>query len=261
MKKRLLVLLLCLVLLAGTVRAAEAPRVVDEADILSAGEEARLESEILRLREAYGMDVVILTVWSLDGRSPRNYADDYYDYNGYGDGADDSGMLFLLALESRDWYISTYGRAVDVMTDYGVAQSAEAALPYLSDGDYADGFEAWLEVLPDYFESWQAGKPVDVPGVYEDEGINWLLCGLMGLFFGGVGVVVLLAMHRTKVPQAGAGSYLGSFRLHNQKDLFLSSHVSKTRRSESTSSGGSRGGSSTHRSSSGRSHGGGGGKF
>ncbi len=259
MKKRILMVLLCLVLLVTTVSAAELPRIVDEAGLLTPGEEASLEARAAQLREDYGMDVVIVTVWSLNGRSPRDYADDYYDYNGYGCGSDHSGMLFLLALESRDWYISTCGRAIEVLTDYGIQRSADGVVPYLSAGKYAEGFGAWLDILPGFFESWQAGTPIDLPKV--ERGVDWVLSVLMSLLFGGVGILVMLAMHRTKKPQAGAGSYLdsGSFRLRSQRDLFLGSHVSKTRRSQNT--GGGRGGSSTHRSSSGRRHGGGGGKF
>ncbi len=264
MKRQIFAWLLCLVLalsLAVGAEAAKLPRVVDGAEVLTKTEEEALEYLTDELRETWNMDVVLVTVRSLGGKSPAAYADDYYDNNGYGCGSDYSGMLFLLALESRDWYISTCGKAIEVLTDYGIQQSAQAALPQLSRGDYYEGLRAWLEVLPEYLERWQEGTPVDVPGTYRERGVNWGLSALLGLLAAGVSVPVMVSMNRTKAPQAGARSYFNrdSFRLVNQKDLFLGSHVNKVPRTQRDSSG--RGGSSIHRSSSGRTHGGGGGKF
>ena len=220
------------------------------------------------------MDVVILTVDSLGGKRPQEYADDYYDYNGYAD----DGLLFLLSMEERDWYISTKGNAIYALTDYGIQQVGESALPYLKNGDYYGAFDAFLGALPTYFSAYSDGSPIDgyadtsgdyYHGDQEDvvyyeqpRHVSIWISIVIGAVVGGITVLIMRACMNTKRPQRSAGSYLNdsSYHLRTNQDLFLYSNVTKTRiQQESSSSGG--GGSSVHTSSSGSSHGGGGGKF
>lgn len=277
MKHKLICLILCLLLLPSlflSVGAAE-QYVIDNADLMSSSEEAALEEKAQALRQEYGMDVVILTVDSLDGKRPQDYADDYYDYNGYAD----DGVLFLLSMEERDWYISTKGNAIYALTDYGIQQVGEGALPYLKNGDYYGAFDAFLDALPTYFSAYNDGAPIDgyadtsgdyYHGDQEDvvyyEGqprrVNILISIAIGAVIGAITVLIMRACMNTKRPQRSAGSYLNdsSYHLRTNQDLFLYSNVTKTRiQQESSSSGG--GGSSVHTSSSGSTHGGGGGKF
>ena len=276
MKHKLICLILCLLLLPSLFLSvgAEQQYVIDNAGLMSSSEEAALEEKAQALREEYGMDVVILTVDSLDGQRPQDYADDYYDYNGYAD----DGVLFLLSMEERDWYISTKGCAIYALTDYGIQQVGESALPYLGDGDYYGGFNAFLDALPTYFSAYSDGAPIDghadtsgdyYHGDQEDvvhysrfQRVNILISIAIGAVIGGITVLIMRAAMNTKRPQRSAGSYLNdsSYHLRTNQDMFLYSNVTKTRiQQESSSSSG--GGSSVHTSSSGSTHGGGGGKF
>ncbi len=281
MKKKLLSLWICLLTflrLIVPVSAAETPpMVVDRANLLTASEEAALEAKVQNIRDTYSMDAVILTLESLDGWSAQDYADNYYDQNGYGSGENHSGILFLLAMREREWYLSTYGDAIYAVTDYGVQQLGEMAAWYFSAGDYYAGFDAYLDALPDYLYAYQEGAPIDgyadSSGDYyhgdqeavvyyeENSSPNLLLSLGLGILVAGIVVAVMGGSMNTKRQQHGAASYLkaGSFRLRSHQDLFLYSNVSKVRRQQNSNNGG--GGSSVHRSSSGRSHGGGGGKF
>lgn len=280
MKKRILNLMLALILmfsLALTVSAQGPPLVVDQADLLTDTQEEALEEKASALREPYQMDIVIVTTDSLGGKTPEAYADDYFDENGYGYGEDYSGILFLLSMEYRDWYISTCGDGIYALTDYGIQEVASAALPYLSDGLYYEAFDAYLDELVTYLDAFQAGHPIDgkadlsgdrYTGIneetvhYREKTSLWRLifpCAILGLAAAAVTLIVMRSTMNTKKRQSAASAYLleNSFRLHRNQDMFLYSRVTKTRRQESSSGGGS----STHRSSSGRSHGGGGGKF
>lgn len=279
MKHKLICLILCLLLfpslfLSACVRQTE-QYIIDNADLLSASEETSLGVKAQAIRQEYGMDAVILTVDSLDGKRPQDYAGDYYDYNGYA--AD--GVLFLLSMEERDWYISTKGNAIYALTDYGIQQVGEGTLPYLKNGDYYGAFDAFLDALPTYFSAYSDGAPIDgyadtsgdyYHGDQEDvvnyEGqprrVNILISIAFGAVIGAITVLIMRAAMNTKRPQRSAGSYLNdsSYHLRTNQDLFLYSNVTKTRiQQESSSSGG--GGSSVHASSSGSTHGGGGGKF
>lgn len=276
MKRIVSVVLTLLLLIALTcpASASELPLVIDNGNLLTAAEEETLTQSALQLQDAYDMDVVILTLDGLGEKSPQDYADDYYDTQGYRD----DGLLFLLSMEERDWYISTKGEAIYALTDYGIQQLGESVLPYLSAGDYAGGFETFLKALPAYLDAYQAGHPID--GYADQSGdfyhgdqeevvyyqppqhlglIHILISLAIGLLFGGVTIVVLRASMNTKRPQRSAGSYLTHYYLGRCQDLFLYSHVDRIKKPEPPQNTG--GGSSVHTSSSGSRHRGGGGKF
>ena len=277
MKRKFIVWMLFLVLIPVLLIPTQAntPQVVDNAHLLTSQEVVLLEEKAEALMTRYGMDVVILTVESLDGISAQNTADDFYDYSGYGD----DGVLFLLAMEEREWYISTCGDAIYALTDYGIQQLGIVTLPYLSVGDYSGAFEVFLNELPIYFDALEDDSPIDGYADYSDDyyhgdqdyveyfesgsKVSFGIALLIGIVAGGVTVLVMKASMNTKRKQRSAQDYIkqGSYKLHTRQDIFLYSRVAKTRRQENSSGGSSGGGSSVHTSSSGRSHGGGGGKF
>ncbi len=246
--------------------------VSDDAGLLYGDEISALESTAANLAQVYQIDAVILTVDSLGGVSAQDYADDFYDHNGYRE----DGILFLLAMEEREWYISTCGKMIYAVTDSGVQQLGEGILPYLSEGDWYRGFLYFLDMLPFYLDAYEKGAPIDGYAdysgdyyhgdreevvYYEEESSPSLPMALVfGLAAAGISIVVMRSTMNTKRPQRSAGDYLqkDSWNLYQHRDLFLYSNVTKTRKQEAKSSGG---GSSVHRSSGGRSHGGGGGRF
>ncbi len=74
--------LIFLLLFSFVVKANVNP-IVDDAKLLSQTEKLELNKRVEKIREKYNMDAVIVTSNDLGGKSPRDYADDYYDYNGY----------------------------------------------------------------------------------------------------------------------------------------------------------------------------------
>ena len=258
--------------LAVPAYAQESSRVVDDADLLTPEEIAYLEAYAGEIMDAYGVEAVVLTVDSLRGVRAQDYADDFYDNSGYAE----DGVLFLLAMEEREWYISTCGSMRYVLTDYGIQQVGESTLPYLGEGLWFDGFCAYLYALPEYLDAYEAGAPIDGYAdysgdyyhgdqeeilYYEEECTpSFSISLLCGIAVAGVSVLVMRFSMNTMRAQDNASEYLnkGSWNVTHHRDQFLYSKVTKTSREESSSSGG---GSSVHSSSSGRSHGGGGGKF
>lgn len=289
-KKWIAFLLVSLMLLScsATVFARD-NRIVDEADLLTGSEEAELSEKAAALADTYQIDVVILTIDSLDGAYVESYADDYYDSHDYGYGSDYSGVLFLLAMDTRDWAISTTGDGIYALTDYGIESLFEKVAPYLADDDYYSAFDRYLDELEWYFDAYAQGEAIDGytydyhgPGTYEPgtrEDVVYsekpLTAGkilfrlavslILGAVAGGVVLLILRRGMNTARAAKGADSYMagGSFRLTHRQNILLQSHVSRTSRSENNGSGGHRGGggSSIHTGSSGRSHGGGHGKF
>ena len=84
-------------------------RLVDNAGLLDEDEALELESKLDEISQEYDCDVVILTEETINGAEPMDYADDYFDYEGYGMGEDNSGILFLITMSERKWWISTHG--------------------------------------------------------------------------------------------------------------------------------------------------------
>lgn len=259
----LLSLLVCLPAGQALAEGSHNSRVVDGADLLNDAEEEDLRDLFEEISERQEVDVVLVTVDSLEGKKPRDYADDFYDANGYGYGSDADGILLLISMEERDYWISTTGYGIDVFTDAGIAYIAEQFLPDLSDGRYFDAFVIFGKQCDAFITQANKGEPYD-EGNMPKEAFDWKLSILVSL---GVGALiaflttaVLRGQLKSVIRQKGADNYFmqDSFAITNSKDWILYKDVKMTRRSSSS---GSSGGSSTHTGSSGSSHGGGGGKF
>ena len=128
MKKKLFCLLLPLLLLyclAMTAAAENPNRVVDMADLLTDSEEQALNAQLREISERQQMDVVVVTVDSTDGKTPMEYADDYFDYNGYGYGESRDGVLLLISMEERDWWVTTTGRGEKAVDGAGLDEIEE----------------------------------------------------------------------------------------------------------------------------------------
>ena len=254
MKKILILLmLLCTVVCAS----ASGPNlVIDNADLLTDSQEQMLNEYLADIQTRYGIDIVVLTEPSIGNHSPMEYADDYYDYNGYSI----DGALLLLSMEERDWWLSTSGECIWLLD---ADSMSEHFVPLLSSGDYYDAFSLFAHLV-----DISAAQPDGVTGYYVDENgvvqaipyiTHWYdglsLCLIIGIIAGGITVAIMATGMRSVRAQISAAEYVdqGSLELTRQEDRYLYQTV--TRRAKPKNNSG------THTGSSGRSHGGGGGKF
>jgi uncharacterized protein len=252
------------------------PLVIDNAGLLTDEEELRLSMKLDEIRMTKSFDAVVLTEYSIGSKSAMEYADDYFDYNGYGQGENRDGCLLLISMENRDWWISTRGYGITAITDYGKEVIEDAAVPYLSDGDYYTACSTYAEIVEDCIVSANNGTPYDVNNHYVDDyGHEYSRDGsgdskgfdstsLLAAFVCAVIIAVIVASSVKKSYKpvrfnANASNYLvdGSLNVTQSYDTFLYKNVTSVKIERSSSSGGS----STHTSSSGASHGGGGGHF
>lgn len=266
-KKRILTvlfaLILCMVVVIPTFAASDLPRLVDNADLLTDSEESTLLSKLNEISERQQTDVVVVTADTLDGKTPMDYADDFYDYNGYGFGADKDGVLLLVNLEDRDWWMSTTGYGITAITDAGIEYISEKFLSDLSDGDYADAFTTYAELCDDFFTQARSGQPYDT-GHMPKQPFNIVRNLLIALIVGFVIALIATGVMKGKLKtvrfQSAASNYVkaNSMNVTESRDMFLYTHVDRRAKPKDTDSSS---GSSTHTSSSGSTHGGGGGKF
>lgn len=244
---------------------SDLPRLVDDSDLLTDGEEEYLLDRLDEVSEEYQCDVVIVTVDSLEGKTSREYADDFFDYNGYGFGDTYDGVFLLVSMEERDYWISTTGYGIEVFTDAGLDYIEDEFVPYLSSGDYAKSFNTFVDLCEKFLIQAETGQPYDVNNK-PFKILEWYyipLALIIGFVIAAIVVNIMKSSLTSVRNQKTATNYIrnGSMKITNQRENYLYHNVSKVRRDTSSSSSGRRGGSSTHRSSSGRSHGGSGGKF
>lgn len=225
------------------------PLVVDLADLLTDTEESEFNEKFITFTEEYEMEIAFLTVTSLDGKTAQQYADDFYDENGYGYGENDDGFLLLyLPGEDgqRELYLTTHGDAIYKMSDDMINTMLLEMKDDIISGDYSSALDTYIAKATEYVK----------PGVH----FIWLFVFML------VGCVVALlvlngmaAANKSVIRQADAKVYVrgGSLVLMNSNEVFKGTYVDKEEKVQENSNSGS----STHKSSSGRTHGGGGIKF
>lgn len=267
-KKRIGIILfaLCLCLSASfpVSAAGDLPRLVDDADLLGDNAENEIRELLDEISERQQVDVVIVTVDSLGGKTPEAFADDFYDYNGYGFGANADGILLMISMEERDWHITTTGFGITAFTDAGIDYISDAFLSDLSDGYYVDAFTTYANLCDKFITQAKTGEPYDIynmPRVPFHPGEALFLSIVIGFILAVIAVIVMAFRLRSVGKSSSADDYVkkGSMKITHSSDYFLYKHTDTRLRPKESSSGG--GGSSTHTSSSGTTHGGGGGKF
>lgn len=227
--------------------------VVDFAGVLDDEYEKTLTEKLNGITALYNIDIAVVTVTSLQGKTAEEFADDYYDYNGYGCGENHDGILILYKdgkAGNRNLHITTTGAAIEIFSGYPIDEILDGVQYNIGEGDFEAAFNFYARKCEELLAP-PSVSPFYIPVA--------LLIGIAIAYF-----IIKARASKLKsvVEQASAGSYVvpGSSRITGSQDNFLYRNVVSTKivRSESSGSSGS---SSTHTSSSGRSHGGGGRTF
>lgn len=250
----------------------------DGADLLTASEEQELLTGLEAFRAEQDFDIVVLTVYSLDGYGVVEYADRFFDENGYGGGDDYDGALIIVSTENRDWTMITSGYGITAITDYSLDDMEDAILPELSGGNYLKAFETFADkcaycvrearkgnIIDEYIEEPSGNQGSSSQGGAQSKGrfpwaVNAGLSGIIGIvsswFVNGRKKAELKTVRNKN--QAKDYMRAGSLELTDHRDRFLYSSMSRTpiRKDDDDSKGHFRG-STIHRAPSGRIHGGG----
>ena len=130
-------------------------RVFDQAGLFSETEIIQLEEKIAQCRKSTKMDVVIVSAYADGERSAEEYADDYYDYGGFGVGKKASGVLLLYYMDGPgqpggECYISTAGTMINMLTDERIESILDDVYGDLGNRDFAGATEHFLEDVKVY---------------------------------------------------------------------------------------------------------------
>lgn len=225
------------------------PLVTDDADLIPDGVEAELLARCEKIAEEYEMEVAIHTTYDFGGLIAEAYADDYYDFNGYGYGENDDGMLVVYKPGEegeREIYITTHGNGSGVFFE-GIRDGIIADMKdYLIAEDYEKAFNTYLDRAE---EQLKPGTPV-----------IWLfVLALVGAVVGLLITGSMTSKNKSVVAQNHAKVYTrqGSMVVTGAQDVYAYSFVDTKPKQTSDSSDDD----STHTSSSGRTHSGSGAKF
>lgn len=266
-------------------------KVHDRAGLFTEAQAEKLQQLCIEYGKKTKMDILVLTTDYLGNSTCQEYADDFYDYGGYGyeeDLKNPSGIVFLISVDPKDRqiYISTAGLAILYIDDGDVEDILDVGYNDCVAGNYYEAERKMIikaANIIEYFtrndkaeellEVWYEGD-FDTPEefiTYYDKYSNKFMNNCMVIFFSLVIALVVAAISiavmnkkYTNTSSVSGGTYFlkKSFIMHNNFDNFIRTDVVRTKIESSSSGGGSsRSGGSSHSSSSGRSHGGGGRSF
>jgi len=230
-------------------------KVYDYAQILTLEEEQNLKSNIDLFVTNHNMDMALVTVKHHEKIDTMNYADDFYDYNGFGIGPNYDGVIFVIdfTFGYTDIWMSTTGKAISIYTDNRIDNILDSVASKKNYGYY--------EMLNTFIRQTDYYANEGIP-TYDDavSSISWNNILIISLIVPTIIILILVLKNKMVKKSTVAHIYLlkDSIVINKRSDNFITTHTTSVRIDDSSSSGGSRSSSSTHRSSSGRSHGGGG---
>ncbi len=229
--------------------------VSDYADMLTDAEESELAQRLEYIRNTYAADTAIVTVPTLDGKSAESYADDFYDYNGYGIGQDDSGILLLISREPRNYHMTTMGRCFDIFNDAAIDYMCSNVEAQLRNDNYYEACMRFAEDCESVLSDYENGERFEEP---KSVGMLFIMLGIALVLAITITAAAKSSMKNAR-PGVNADLYAEGRKVNliGSRDVFLYSDVTKTPIPKQQSGGGSTG----HISSSGRMHGGGGGSY
>ena len=242
-------------------------KVYDFAELLTLSEEEKLYHQVEQFMDSANLDLAIVTISENNKLNAREYADDFYDYNGFGTDSEHSGVLFLVDMDTREIYMSTTGKAISLYSDYRIDMTLDAISQEFSNQNYYQGITKFVTILKNYDT---IGLPSNKDSKYAigDDGevyreFPWLI--VLGVPFAITAIVIGVMIHKNKLVRAATSSreYLDkdSLKINTVSDRLIFTNTVAVPRSTGISGSSSGGGSSRHSGSSGRSHGGGGHRF
>ncbi len=127
-------------------------RVFDNANVISKSEISELEAFITILRTIHNMDFIVLTSYDAEIGESLSFADDFYDYNGFGVGPNWDGLIFFIDMNNRVPTISTCGLMIRFVTDVRLDALFDTSYDYLTAGEFGKAAYITLSQLDSFIK-------------------------------------------------------------------------------------------------------------
>lgn len=220
---------------------------VDSAEVLTTDELESLKSKLAQISDENNIDVGVVTIDYLGGKSAQEFANDLFEQNKFGKGENRDGILLLVATEDREWAMSTHGSAKEAFNEEGLDFISGEFLQYLAEDDYYSAFENFannarelgaMYVLGDPYGEEEyvddENYPVDENIVEEEKGINNEVWIPLSIVMGCAISLVIMMMYKSQLKsvksESRADDYLMDMKLVKSQDIFLYRTVTRTMR-------------------------------
>lgn len=267
-------------------------KVYDYAALFNEEQTADLKQRCADLKERTGNDIVILTIDHNDASSTLAYAEDFYDYNGFGVEESKRGILLIIDMDNRIVQTATTGKgdessAYVIIDPERLGTMEDAVQGFLKNGDFYGGALSFLQNTEQFFtlgkdegfwnkynSSQSVRDQYDLdrnPQGEETQAPEKRTFGdnlVVGLFVAAIVTLIVMCvlLKRSKQSHVATNAYnyavRDSLQFTRSEDVFVSTNtvavpIPKDPPSSSSSGGG---GGGFHTGSSGTSHGTGGGR-
>lgn len=151
MKNKILLLLLFALLITTVVSAFPSPTnyVTDTANVIDSQTESQLNSLINNFEKNTTVEIVILTIDTLDGEPIEDYAVKLFEDWGIGKKDINNGLLILVAVQDHEYRIEVgYGLEGTIPDSLAGRIARENMVPYFKEDNYGEGiYSATLEYM------------------------------------------------------------------------------------------------------------------
>ena len=177
----------------------------DRAGILDADEKTAIESKLKAWKESTSNEFAVLIVNSTDGESHQAYSFRVAEEWAIGDKEKDNGILLLIAIKDRKFYMQVGEGLEGVLPDAKVGQLINNILPsHFRSGDYAGGIDQVIAktigiVAGEYTVNQAVGSSSQSAGGGGPPA--WLIITIIAIIV----IIFLIAL----CSSGGGGSYIG----------------------------------------------------
>ena len=146
-------------------RPTEQTSVYDEADMLAATDEKRLEQKLINYADTTSTQIVVVTIPSLEGEYEGTYAAHWAHEWGIGQSDKDNGLLVLVAQKERKIWITTGYGLEEYLTDARTKEIIELIiLPEFRTGNIYTGLNKGTSAIFEVLNGTFKGAPGSAQG-------------------------------------------------------------------------------------------------
>lgn len=231
--KTTLVALLLSILFVVPVSAAPSNYIYDYASLLTAGEVEELESLAQEFSAKTNTSLIVLTTNDTGGLYIKDFMANFYDNNHPGYNQPDGNTAILsLDMENRDIYLAGFHKAEDHLDTTRIDKILDKATPYITDGEYFEGFKTYMEETT-YYLGLKPGYNPD--SVFHKIWFQLLISLLIGAL-----VVGLMVSNRGGKVTVNHTTYADSDEsgVVSSDDRYITTHITKVKKPSNNSKGG-----------------------
>lgn len=210
--------------------------VFDEYGLLDETEQNELDQELEEIYDEYGYDAVLLISPDIgENKDYRQYAAEFMQENDIGYGDTHEGMCIFHQPDARNITIVFRGETQDDFSESVQQEMLDHCKEKLKKNDPVGGYQSLMQDLRSGLDRISEGKSVRPMDVSRRSAgvqflIDLLMCFLVMAVPTGLMTWLQLRKMKTRVQQANANAYAvdGGLELHEKRDLFLYSTVSRS---------------------------------